>query len=58
MEEIFWSSKIKEWQGQEGALRSADLLIRLLLEYPLGCLGRLYHVDALSRGRGGADLSG
>lgn len=56
MEEIFWSSERKEWQGQEGALKSAALLVRLLHEYPLGCLGRLYLVGPFSRGRGGAGL--
>lgn len=58
MEKILWSSEIKKWQGQEGALKSADLLMRLMHEYPLGWLGRLYLVGTVSRGRGGADLSG
>lgn len=42
MEEIFWSSGRKGQQEQEGALKSAGLLIRLLHGCPLGWPGRLW----------------
>lgn len=30
---MFWSSEMKEWQEQEGVLKCADILVRLLNEY-------------------------